>query len=126
MSNARWRLSPKDLVMNGAKSRIAALKPLLADIHRQLELGFGFRLWDGSAIPDDWPADALALAIADEGAIAALIKGPNVTTLANLWAAGRIDLKNGTLFDLAARRPKGRTRDLRKSLVSLKTVRALA
>ena len=112
--------------MNGAQSRIAALKPLLADIHRRLELGFGFRLWDGSTIPDNWPADALALAITDEGAIAALIKGPNVTTLANLWAAGRIDLKNGTLFDLAARRPKGRTRDLRKSLASLKTVRALA
>ncbi len=112
--------------MNGAESRIAALKPLLADIHRRLELGFGFRLWDGSTVPDNWPADALALTIADEGAVAGLIKGPNVTTLANLWAAGRIDLKNGTLFDLVARSPKGRTRDLRKSLASLKTVRALA
>ena len=105
--------------MNGAESRLAALKPLLADIHRRLELGFGFRLWDGSTVPAGWPADALALAFADEGAIAGLIKAPNVTTLANLWAAGRIDLKNGTLFDLVARRPKGRTRDLRKSLASL-------
>ncbi len=34
--------------MNGAESRLAALKSLLADIHRRLELGFGFRLWDGS------------------------------------------------------------------------------
>jgi cyclopropane-fatty-acyl-phospholipid synthase len=112
--------------MTGAESRLASLKPLLADIHRRLELGFGFRLWDGSTVPDGWPNDRLALAIADEGAVAGLLRAPNVTSLANLWAAGRIDLKNGTLFDFVARRPKGRTRDLRKSLASLKTVRALA
>ncbi|MFY9968507.1 MAG: SAM-dependent methyltransferase, partial [Roseiarcus sp.] len=111
--------------MNGAESRLAALKPLLEDIHRRLELGFAFRLWDGSTVPAGWPADELAIAFADEGAIAGLIKAPNVTTLANLWAAGRVDLRNGTLFDLVARRPKGRTRDLRKSLASFKTVRAL-
>ncbi len=112
--------------MNGAESRLASLKRLLADIHRRLELGFGFRLWDGSTVPDGWPSDGLALAIADEGAIAALLKAPNVTSIANLWAAGRVDLKNGTLFDLVARRPRGRTRALRKSLASFKTLRALA
>ncbi|HTZ78259.1 MAG TPA: class I SAM-dependent methyltransferase, partial [Stellaceae bacterium] len=79
-----------------------------------------------STIPDDWPADGLQLVIADEGAVAALIKGPSVTTLANLWAAGRVDLRNGTIFDLVARRPRGRTRELRKSLASLSTLGALA
>jgi cyclopropane-fatty-acyl-phospholipid synthase len=123
----RWRLQPKELVdMNGPDSRLDRLKPLLADIHRRLELGFGFRLWDGSTVPGGWPADALALAIADEGAIAGLLRAPNVTSLANLWAAGRIDLENGTLFDLVARRPKGRTRDLRKTLLSFGAARALA
>jgi cyclopropane-fatty-acyl-phospholipid synthase len=112
--------------MTGAKSRLASLKILLADIHRRLELGFGFCLWDGSTVPDGWPSDALAIAIADEGAIAGLLRAPKVTSLANLWAAGRIDLRNGTLFDLVARRPKGRTRDLRKALASLSAVRALA
>ena len=112
--------------MTRAQSRLASLKRLLAEIHRRLELGFGFRLWDGSTVPERWPDGGLLLAIADEGAVAALLKGPNITTFANLWAAGRIDLVNGTIFDLVARRPKGRTRELRKSLATLSTLRALA
>ncbi len=112
--------------MTGADSRLASLKRLLAEIHRRLEPGFGFRLWDGATVPADWPADWLQLAIADEGAVAALLKGPSITSVANLWAAGRIDLVNGTIFDLVAARPKGRTRVLRKALVSLSTLRALA
>jgi len=112
--------------MTRAESRLASLKRLIAEIHRRLELGFGFRLWDGSTIPDNWPKDGLELAIADEGAIAALIKGPSVTTFANLWASGRIDLVNGTIFDFVQRRPKGRTKELRKSLASLSALRALA
>ncbi len=112
--------------MTRAESRLASLKRLLAEIHRRLELGFGFRLWDGSTVPERCPEGGLLLAIADEGAVAALLKRPNITTFANLWAAGRIDLVNGTIFDLVARRPKGRTRELRKSLASLSTLRALA
>ncbi len=112
--------------MTRADSRLASLKRLLAEIHARLGLDFGFRLWDGATVPADWPGDGLRLAIADEGAVAALLKGPNITTFANLWAAGRIDLDNGTIFDLAQRRPKGRTKELRKSLASLQTLRALA
>ena len=40
---------------------------------------FGFQLWDGSTIPEDWPSDGLALAIADEGVIGGLLKAPNIT-----------------------------------------------
>jgi cyclopropane-fatty-acyl-phospholipid synthase len=114
------------MIMTRAESRLASLKRLLAEIHRRLQPGFGFRLWDGSTIPESWPAEGLMLAIADEGAVAALLKGPNVTTFANLWAAARIDIENGTIFDLVQRRPKGRTRELRKSLASITTLRALA
>jgi cyclopropane-fatty-acyl-phospholipid synthase len=112
--------------MTGREARLASLKRLLADMHLRLELAFGFRLWDGSSVPGDWPKDALMLTIADEGAIAGLLRAPNVTTLANLWAAGRVDLENGTLFDLVALRPKGRTRELRRSLASVPTLRAIA
>jgi len=88
-----------------------------------MALGFGFRLWDGTSVPADWPAGSLAVAIADEGAIAALLRSPRITTLANLWAARRIDLVDGTIFDLVAKRPKGRTRDLRKALLSLRALK---
>ena len=43
------------------------------------ELEFGFRLWDGSTIPEGWPSDGLALAIADEGVIGGLLRAPNIT-----------------------------------------------
>ena len=69
-------------------------------------------------VPADWPADALAIAVADEGAVAGLVRAPRLTTLANLWAARRLDVVNGTLFDLAARRPKARSRAIRKAFVT--------
>jgi cyclopropane-fatty-acyl-phospholipid synthase len=109
--------------MDKAEKRLAGLTALLADAHRRLGLEFGFRLWNGARVPADWPADALTIAIADEGAVAGLIRAPRLTTLANLWAARRLDIVNGTLFDLAAKRPKARSRQLRKSLVTLAALR---
>src|SRR5262249_34098709 len=41
---------------------------------------------------------------------------PNIHTLLNLWVTRRIDIRNGTLFDLAARRPAMRGRDIVKRL----------
>jgi len=84
--------------------------------HEILELQFGIVLWDGVTVPADLAADAFAVRIADEGAVAALFRRPNLETLANLWVSGRIDLLNGSLFDLARLRPKVRTRDIRKVL----------
>ena len=104
--------------MDKAEKRLARLSALLADAHRRLGLEFGFRLWNGARVPADWPADALAIAVADEGAVAGLIRAPRLPTLANLWAAKRLDIVNGTLFDLALRRPKARSRALLKSLVT--------
>jgi cyclopropane-fatty-acyl-phospholipid synthase len=104
--------------MDRAEKKLARFAGLLADVHRRLGLEFGFRLWNGSRVPADWPVDALTIAIADEGAVAGLARAPRLTTLANLWAARRLDVVNGTLFDLAAKRPKARSRALLKSLVT--------
>jgi len=104
--------------MDKAEKRLARFKALLADLHRRLGLQFGFRLWDGALVPADWPAGALTIAVADEGAVAGLVRAPRLTTLANLWAARRLDVVDGTLFDIAAKRPKARSRELRKSLMT--------
>ncbi len=109
--------------MGKAEKRLASLKALLDDAHRRLGLEIGFRLWDGAVVPVDWPSDALTIVIADEGAVASLIRAPRFTTLANLWVAKRLDIVNGDLFDLVAKRPKGRTRDLRKGLNKLAALR---
>jgi len=98
--------------MNASENRLQQFRALLADLHGKLELRFGFRLWDRSFVPADWPRDALAVAIADEGAVAGLIRAPKLTTLANLWAAGRLDIINGDIFGLVAARPKGRTKQI--------------
>ena len=89
-----------------------------------MALEFGFRLWDGSRVPATWPVDGLALGIADEGAVAALLRQPKLTTIANLWAAKRLDIVNGTIFDLVAKKPKARSRDIWKSVSKIRTLRA--
>jgi cyclopropane-fatty-acyl-phospholipid synthase len=103
----------------GAKAAVRRLdhfKRLLTHINELVLPGLGFVLWDGSTIPADLRADALAFVIADEGAIAAMIRRPNIDTFLNLWVTSRFDLRNGSFFDLAARRPKIRTRVLMKTL----------
>jgi cyclopropane-fatty-acyl-phospholipid synthase len=100
--------------MTTTQRRLDALKALLAHVRDRLQIDWGFALWDGSSVPHDLPADALALAIADEGVVAALIRRPKLETLLNLFVAGRLDLRNGTMFDLVARRPRVRTKEFLK------------
>jgi cyclopropane-fatty-acyl-phospholipid synthase len=96
--------------------RLDAFRRLLSHLNEHILTDIGFVLWDGSTVPANLPADAFALVIADEGVVAALMRRPNIDTFLNLWVSGRFDLRNGTLFDLEARRPKARTRALVKSL----------
>ena len=99
-----------------AARRLDVFRRLLTHLNERILPDIGFVLWDGSTVPANLPADAFALDIADEGAVAAMIRQPKVDTFLNLWVTARFDLRNGTLFDLEARRPKGRTRALVKSL----------
>jgi cyclopropane-fatty-acyl-phospholipid synthase len=100
----------------GTAQRLAAFKRVIAHARERIGLDLGFVLWDGSTVPERLAANAFAVRIADEGAVAAMIRRPNIATLANLWVTGRLDLRNGTLFDLAYVRPKVRTKEFRKSL----------
>jgi hypothetical protein len=63
-----------------------------------------------TSVPVDLLPGALAISIADEGVIAALLRRPNGETLANLWVGGRLDIRNGTVFDVGRIRPKVVTR----------------
>jgi len=99
-------------VSASAKARLEHVRQLLADINARILPDVGFELWDGSTVPRELPPDMPAVAIVDEGAVAALIRRPSMHTMLNLWVTGRIDIRNGTIFDLAARRPALRTREL--------------
>ena len=98
-----------------AARRLDGLRRLLAHINERILPDLGFVLWDGSTVPADLRSDALAFVIADEGAVAAMMRRPSVDTFLNLWVTSRFDLRNGSFFDLAARRPTARTKDLMKS-----------
>jgi cyclopropane-fatty-acyl-phospholipid synthase len=109
-----------------ATARLASLRALLTHARERAGLDIGFVLWDGSRVPADLPDGALAIRIADEGAVAALLRKPNIDTLANLWTSGRLDLRNGTLFDLVDRKPRVRTKDILRSLDKGLAIRTLA
>jgi cyclopropane-fatty-acyl-phospholipid synthase len=97
-------------------ARLIGLRRFLGHARRQLSIDFGFLLWDGTTVPADLPSNELMIAIADESAVAALLRRPKLETIVNLWVAERIDIRNGSIFDLAARRPRVRTRNFLKSL----------
>lgn len=99
-----------------AARRLQSLKKLIAHAREKLALDVGFVLWDGSTVPESLAPDELAITIADEGVVAGALRRPNMVTLANLWVSGRLDIRNGSIFDLVERRPKVRTREIRRTL----------
>jgi cyclopropane-fatty-acyl-phospholipid synthase len=102
---------------NGKSARrLESFKRLLAHLRELLSLDFGFVLWDGSTVPADLPSDALAIALADEGVVAALLRRPNADTFLNLWVTARIDVRNGVIFDFLARSPTLRSKEIRRRL----------
>jgi cyclopropane-fatty-acyl-phospholipid synthase len=112
--------------MTGAERRLSGLRALLGDAHRALGLRFGFRLWDGSSVPADLPADAMRLAIRSESVAAALVRRPTLATLLNAHVAGLLDIENGTIFDLAAERPQGKIGRRLKDVGRLRALSVLA
>jgi cyclopropane-fatty-acyl-phospholipid synthase len=70
--------------VSAAEKRLASLKTFLAHVRERLGLDVGFVLWDGSTVPADLASGAVAISIADEGVIAALLRRPNGETLVNL------------------------------------------
>src|SRR5208283_5026043 len=97
--------------MSTPAERAASLRKLLAHVREAYGLDFGFVLWDGSTVPADLPSDALAVVIADEGVVAALVRRPKIDSVGDLWVTARLNLRNGTVIDLLSRRPKVRSRE---------------
>jgi len=88
--------------------QVFVVKDILTSAAAALDLRFGFRLWDGSDIAPACGASPLRVSIADAGVLAGLLRRPGIDTFIRLHAEGRIDWVNGTIFDLAALRPRAR------------------
>lgn len=112
--------------MSSPSARAAGFRDLLSHVREAYGIDLGFVLWDGSTVPADLPAGALAAVFADEGAVAALVRRPTVDTLADLWVTARIDLRNGTVLDLLEQRPRVRSREFRRRLDKSLALRTLS
>ena len=96
--------------------RVEIFRRFLEHARERIGLDLGFLLWDGSTVPVGLAPMATTVSIADKGVVAALVRRPNLDTVVNLWAAGRLDIHGGTLLEVAQSRPKTRTKDIWRGL----------
>jgi cyclopropane-fatty-acyl-phospholipid synthase len=107
-----------------AKQRLEVFRQLVVHLRAITSVDVRIALWDGSTIPADLAKEAPVIVIAEERVVAALMRRPNLHTLLNLWVTARIDIRNGSFFDLFKPRQRPRTRQILKRLdkrIALKT-----
>jgi cyclopropane-fatty-acyl-phospholipid synthase len=89
-----------------AARRLDTFRRFLTHVNERILPDLGFVLWDGTTVPADLSADALAFVIADEGAVAAMIRRPSIDTFLNLWVTSRFSATDRFLISWrAGRRP---------------------
>lgn len=94
-----------------AEHRAARIIRTVIDV---IEPQFAVELWDGTRIGEI--KDGPVLLINDPMTVRQLALKPNIGSIVELWVSGRIDVKNGTLFDLVERGPKGKLKQKLKTL----------
>jgi len=90
-------------------------RKVLSHIHGVLGADFAFELADGTLIPSTASPDGLRLFLSNT-ALPRLLRAPGLKTVIELYAAGEIDPRGGTIFDFADRRPAVKGKALLKKL----------
>ena len=67
---------------------------------------FPVELWSGERIGPE--TGGVGLRIADARVLRDIVLRPNIATIGSLWAAGRLDVFGGTLFDLVEKGSRGK------------------
>jgi cyclopropane-fatty-acyl-phospholipid synthase len=83
---------------------------------------FNIQLWDGTRIGN---FDAPDLVINDPAIVRQLLLKPNYDSLIDIWVSGRVDIQNGTIFDLASARTDGKLKQRLKELPKWQLLRDL-
>ncbi|QND51056.1 class I SAM-dependent methyltransferase [Phyllobacterium sp. 628] len=86
---------------------------IIRTVIQLLEPQFAVELWNGERIGE---TDGPVLVINSPMAVRQLALKPNIGSIVELWISSQIDVKNGTLFDLVERGPKGKFKQKLKSL----------
>lgn len=91
---------------------------------QELQPGFPVKLWNGEQIsPAGLSEDGPVLVINDRGIVGRVLRRPTFATLLELWVSKAIDIENGSLFDLVARKPQGNLKARLRNLPKLKLLR---
>ncbi|HEV2896475.1 MAG TPA: cyclopropane-fatty-acyl-phospholipid synthase family protein [Pseudaminobacter sp.] len=88
----------------------------------ELKPDFAVRLWNGERIG---PAGGPVVAINDSRIVGRVIWRPVFATLVELWVSKAIDVENGSLFDIVARRPQVKLKAMLRQLPKLQLLRDL-
>jgi len=83
---------------------------------------FNVQLWDGTRIGN---FDAPDLVINDPAIVRQLLLKPNYDSLIDIWVSGRVDIRNGTIFDLASAKTDGKLKQRLKELPKWQLLRDL-
>jgi cyclopropane-fatty-acyl-phospholipid synthase len=82
--------------------QLVAVKSLIGELARHLQLDASVRLWDGSLAPLGPDPGPLAITISDPGVIASILRWPSLDRMIRHYAHGHIGLEGGTLIDLGS------------------------
>ena len=74
---------------------------------------FNVELWDGTRFG---AFDGPSLVINDPTIVRQLLIKPNYDSLIDIWTSGRVDIRNGTIFDLAKAKTDGSVKNRLKEL----------
>ncbi|MGU3399780.1 class I SAM-dependent methyltransferase [Brucellaceae bacterium D45D] len=86
---------------------------IIKTVAETLKPQFNIELWDGTQIGN---FDGPALQLKDPTIVRQLLLKPNYDSLIDIWTSGRVDVRNGTIFDLAELRIDGKLKEKLKEL----------
>ena len=104
-------MKPKAIRMTPSKD--AALDQLLRDLVGAAAPGFAVISWTGERLG---PAEGPAVVLRDADVLRRLVRKPRLDTAVTLWAEGAIDIRDGSIFDIAERRASVKGGDLLRRL----------
>lgn len=91
----------------------ATASRILRIVLETLRPQFNVELWDGTRFG---AFDGPVLQINDPSVVRQMILKPNYDSLIDIWTSGRVDIKNGTIFDLASQKIDGKLKERIKAL----------
>jgi cyclopropane-fatty-acyl-phospholipid synthase len=122
----RWGLIMSSMSVDPAATRqLGAARAILLELARHLDADLTIELWDGSLIPlRPGTGDDIRLVVGSGAALRHLLLRPSMSTIAELFATGDLDIVGGTPIDAMRRGDHLQFRALPKKVNKVRLLRA--